>query len=197
MKRRKNKLKFCQSCQRYTVVNKDRLCERCVKSPRRQQNSPLETIKRLIRKIAWGADRVSKDRNENWRSRVYQPFEEDGSITSEEWLALRDSVLRRDHFKCKRCNQRYKRNKLNAHHIIPRSEGGANDKSNLITLCIPCHDIVEIRGFRTKAAIIGSYDAPKGQHESEEEKEPERVLKDRPSDWRTWVYGGSRKPAKK
>lgn len=52
------------------------------------------------------------------------------------WLELRSQVLLRDNFRCRECNY-YKH--LEVHHIIPKSKGGTDEPSNLITLCQRCH----------------------------------------------------------
>jgi 5-methylcytosine-specific restriction endonuclease McrA len=55
-----------------------------------------------------------------------------------EYKKWRKDVLKRDNYTCKECGSKQK---LNAHHIIPRRE----DKNNIcdinfgITLCEPCH----------------------------------------------------------
>jgi len=62
-------------------------------------------------------------------------------------------VLHRDNYQCQKC--RTKKGKLHVHHIIFKSNGGTDTPSNLITLCIDCHDKLhkgefEIRGVRSK-----------------------------------------------
>lgn len=60
-------------------------------------------------------------------------------------------ILYRDNFTCQDCGEfhAFKNEfgifvpiddgKLNVHHIVPVSEGGGDEPSNLITLCIDCH----------------------------------------------------------
>lgn len=48
-------------------------------------------------------------------------------------------VLNRDNYICQCCKGRHKDSKLEAHHIVFRSQGGSNEESNLITLCHTCH----------------------------------------------------------
>ena len=43
----------------------------------------------------------------------------------------------RDNWHCRSCNNM---NNLTCHHIIFRSQGGANDLNNVLTLCNSCHD---------------------------------------------------------
>ncbi len=58
--------------------------------------------------------------------------------------SVRREVLSRDNHTCqgKGCSsKRY----LEVHHKVPRSAGGSNDESNLITLCSACHSFVHNR----------------------------------------------------
>ncbi len=52
---------------------------------------------------------------------------------------LRAEVFKRDNYTCKRCKKRYPPEKLQVHHIIPKSLGGTDALENLETLCIECH----------------------------------------------------------
>ena len=90
------------------------------------------------------------------------------------WLRIRKRVIKRDRYQCQRCKRFYLEDNLllTVHHIVPRSEGGGNKLSNLITLCFTCHDHVELEGFEP------------------DNSRPTATRKD----WRKWVYGGYRKP---
>ena len=48
-------------------------------------------------------------------------------------------ILTRDNYTCQHCKGKKKDSKLEVHHIIFRSDGGSDDKDNLITLCSSCH----------------------------------------------------------
>ena len=52
---------------------------------------------------------------------------------------LRKKVYRRDGFRCALCDD--SRN-LQIHHVVHRSQGGADVEHNLITLCWKCHAVV-------------------------------------------------------
>lgn len=60
--------------------------------------------------------------------------------------AVKRDVLRRDGYKCTKCNWSHKEwnrsdpRHLELHHVKPHAEGGENSKENLITLCTVCHD---------------------------------------------------------
>lgn len=48
-------------------------------------------------------------------------------------------VLNRDNYTCQCCKGKHKDSKLEAHHIVFRSNGGSDEQDNLITLCHTCH----------------------------------------------------------
>lgn len=85
---------------------------------------------------------------------------------------------------------------LTVHHIIPRSEGGKENKTNLITLCTRCHDIVEVAHCRSLMDIDNTLEEDEAaraiettaiQVQDRDETFP------RP-EWHKWVYGGQRRP---
>jgi ATP-dependent DNA helicase RecQ len=51
----------------------------------------------------------------------------------------RDIVLQRDEYRCRECGVACRREDADVHHLIPRSLGGSDDPSNLVTLCDGCH----------------------------------------------------------
>ncbi len=55
------------------------------------------------------------------------------------WAATRQMVLARDEFQCRDCSDPFDRDELDVHHLVPRSVGGTDEPSNLITLCDGCH----------------------------------------------------------
>jgi ATP-dependent DNA helicase RecQ len=56
-----------------------------------------------------------------------------------DWRKIRESILRRDKFKCVECGKPCNRDEADIHHVLPRSAGGSDEPSNLITLCDGCH----------------------------------------------------------
>lgn len=48
-------------------------------------------------------------------------------------------VLYRDNYTCQKCHTNKPNTKLQVHHIVPRSNGGNDHHSNLVTLCEKCH----------------------------------------------------------
>lgn len=65
-----------------------------------------------------------------------------GYGTPEEWSQMRKLVLARDRCLCRKCGTALKGKPWNCHHIVPLSRGGKTHPSNLIALCIPCHEKV-------------------------------------------------------
>jgi hypothetical protein len=61
-------------------------------------------------------------------------------ITPPYWNELRIYVFRRDDWKCSRCDEIYPAEKLNAHHITPKENGGVDSAKNLRSMCIYCHE---------------------------------------------------------
>jgi hypothetical protein len=52
----------------------------------------------------------------------------------------RDAILCRDNYTCQSCGKYKNQQDLEVHHVIPRSEGGKDAPTNLVTLCKHCHD---------------------------------------------------------
>jgi hypothetical protein len=75
------------------------------------------------------------------------------------WRSTRARTLQRDRYRCQRCNVRKPAVELDAHHVLPRAEGGRDTLWNLIALCEPCHDFVEVQDppLRNRAQIVGSW----------------------------------------
>ena len=128
----------------------------------------------------------------DWHKKVYKKKVK--KHNQDEWQKLKASCLKRDRYTCQRCEKVNAQGRgLTAHHIIPRSEDGADEIHNLITLCDPCHDFVEINNLRSHADIIGSYEEIDTTHLIGHTKElsDEGYHFVRPS-WHKFVYGGHR-----
>jgi len=55
------------------------------------------------------------------------------------WSEVRSIVLARDDNRCVACGEECRRGEADVHHLIPRSLGGTDEPSNLVTLCDGCH----------------------------------------------------------
>lgn len=81
----------------------------------------------------------------------------------EGWEELRQQTLRRDGYACTRCGADDRT--LQAHHIVPRAQGGPDDLENLLTLCRPCHGVIHqsnssFDDVRDEAPLFPDPDAP-------------------------------------
>jgi len=61
------------------------------------------------------------------------------SAVSADWVSIREAVLRRDNYKCRECGKWCRSGEADVHHLLPRSAGGPDEPSNLVTLCDGCH----------------------------------------------------------
>lgn len=59
--------------------------------------------------------------------------------SSPNWSKIRAGVLARDKYSCVECGARCGNADADVHHLLPRSAGGADEPSNLVTLCDGCH----------------------------------------------------------
>jgi len=124
-----------------------------------------------------------------WHEDVYAKSKKEEP--PDNWSELRDITIRRYHYICYRCDIRKKKCDLQLHHIKPRDKGGSDDISNLIPLCVKCHDIVEIEELHTKADIIGSYESYITTTEMKNKSCSDESF-DRP-EWHKYVYGGQKR----
>ncbi|EMA31432.1 HNH endonuclease [Halobiforma nitratireducens] len=81
----------------------------------------------------------------------------------EGWEQLRQETLRRDGYACTRCGADDRT--LQAHHVVPRSQGGPDDLENLLTLCRPCHGVIHqsnssFDDVRDEASLFPDPEAP-------------------------------------
>jgi 5-methylcytosine-specific restriction endonuclease McrA len=53
------------------------------------------------------------------------------------------NILERDGWKCQHCGRR---DQLQIHHMIRRSQSGADCEGNLIILCCACHRSLHLKG---------------------------------------------------
>ncbi len=61
----------------------------------------------------------------------------------DDWGEARRAVYRRDKWRCRLCGVHCQRKTIQCHHIIPYKQGGTNEMSNLVTLCVYCHPKAE------------------------------------------------------
>jgi 5-methylcytosine-specific restriction protein A len=57
------------------------------------------------------------------------------------WRRLRESILQRDQHLCLPCKAKGRYTQADeVDHVVPEAEGGTDDRSNLQSICKPCHD---------------------------------------------------------
>lgn len=69
----------------------------------------------------------------------HTPQNNDGSVLHSR-KNYRREILHRDELVCQVCGKKRQSKSLEVHHIIPRSKGGCDDPTNLVSLCKYCHD---------------------------------------------------------
>ena len=65
---------------------------------------------------------------------------------------VRKAVMKRDRGRCRFCGVDAG---LHLHHVVYRSQGGQHEESNLITLCLRCHDTVHSDKKRWMPLLLG------------------------------------------
>lgn len=91
-----------------------------------------ERIERINKEIETKKDEIEKlEQRRILTEEVENPYKKHRLKES-----TRIAVLKRDHYKCRNCGSELY---LEVHHIVYRSNGGSDSKSNLITLCDVCH----------------------------------------------------------
>jgi ATP-dependent DNA helicase RecQ len=58
---------------------------------------------------------------------------------SPDWVTVRETILNRDNYRCVECGIPCTHSEADIHHLLPRSVGGSDEPSNLVTLCDGCH----------------------------------------------------------
>lgn len=69
-------------------------------------------------------------------SRIHRIQRSYQRVSNFRWTELRNRALERDGFRCVKCSIP---GRLEVDHIVPKSNGGSDDLSNLQTLCRSCH----------------------------------------------------------
>lgn len=87
------------------------------------------------------------------------------SRSEQSWRELRERVLKRDGNECQFCGKTNEKHLeetdrgLDAHHIIPKSDGGEDTLQNLVALCRSCHRTMESLHGRAMKEIVDDEDA--------------------------------------
>lgn len=122
------------------------------------ENSKIEELKKLARKLTYDVicrrcgeltnnrshycDECYKIKMCHWdRYQEKQGTQKERGYSTA-WRKLRKLVLSRDNYLCQECLKHGKVTPASeVDHILPKSEGGTDDKENLQSLCHDCHRI--------------------------------------------------------
>jgi 5-methylcytosine-specific restriction endonuclease McrA len=85
-----------------------------------------------VRRMARRWRRMRLDRSKREQRKIVEPTERRG-------LSLRFAILERDAFACRYCGRKPPEVELEVDHLVPRSAGGTDDPSNLVTACFDCN----------------------------------------------------------
>jgi 5-methylcytosine-specific restriction endonuclease McrA len=70
---------------------------------------------------------------------VARPNAHQRGYCSQGWKAARREVLLRDNYQCQMCGAVVHGKRAHVDHIVPKSQGGSDEVSNLRCLCVSCH----------------------------------------------------------
>jgi 5-methylcytosine-specific restriction endonuclease McrA len=70
---------------------------------------------------------------------------------------LREAIKQRDEFTCRLCLNELGSYNLQVHHIVPVSNGGNDDLSNLVLLCYDCHTELHKQGWELYVSKLNKY----------------------------------------
>jgi 5-methylcytosine-specific restriction endonuclease McrA len=72
-------------------------------------------------------------------------------------IEIKKEIILRDKNTCKLCYETCADNKAQVHHIIPVSNGGLDERKNLVLLCSDCHTLVHQSGWEKYQAHLNNY----------------------------------------
>ena len=77
-------------------------------------------------------------------------------------------ILRRDGYRCRYCGSM---KGLTIHHLTKRSQLGGDTPGNTLTLCVPCHDLVEANQLKIEVIdVVVKFHERKEAKDEEAEK---------------------------
>lgn len=101
----------------------------------------------------------------------------------------RHNIYARDHRRCQYCNQRVARDRFTYDHVVPRSQGGRTEWTNVVVACVPCN---QRKAGRTPAQA--------SMHLAQEPVKPKKLQdvglelafeEGMPESWRAWLRDAS------
>ena len=89
-----------------------------------------------------------------------------------------DAIIKRDNSTCQHCG--VVTWELYVHHVIPRSQGGSNDASNLIALCKKCHHDMHLHNpSRKKKSVEDKYKTVAVTYRPDQEEKVKKLQSER------------------
>ena len=119
-----------------------KICEKCGKEYQENKHTPYQ-------KFCSKGCQPKREYNQKWRSKYHTRLLKD-EARKRDMLRIgtrREVILKRDEYKCRMCGSK---ENLLIHHKDGqgrRSKKKNNKKSNLLTLCFPCHATVHKLGL--------------------------------------------------
>lgn len=99
------------------------------------------------------AECVSDQQQRNFSQDATRPARKPSKPRKEDIpVSVRKAVMKRDRGRCRFCGTD---TGLQLHHVVYRSQGGQHEESNLITLCLRCHDTVHSDKKRWMPLLLG------------------------------------------
>jgi len=95
-----------------------------------------------------------KDKYRNINSPYHKANNYINSAYPSDWLLRRCRVLQREHSTCQYCGR--EGSNMHVHHMIPISEGGGHNLTNLACACPKCHSI--LHPHNTKLSLLHEID---------------------------------------
>jgi hypothetical protein len=102
----------------------------------------FEKLESVIDRAGGGKFCTRECRDTHWKGEITPNWQDGGGVykRGSNWQSIRRRILKRDDYTCQQCGAN---ENLHVHHKTPfrmfDDDGVANDESNLVTLCAPCH----------------------------------------------------------
>jgi HNH endonuclease len=82
---------------------------------------------------------------------------------SPDWVTVRETILKRDNYRCVECGIPCTHSEADIHHLLPRSVGGSDEPSNLVSYVTDAtlltqrdHVQVTLKAFEFGGSRVGS-----------------------------------------
>lgn len=101
----------------------------------------------------------------------------------------RHNIYTRDHRRCQYCGQRCTRDRFTYDHVVPRSQGGRTEWTNVVVACVPCN---QRKAGRTPAQARMHLSQAPVKPKKLPDAGPELYYQPgMPESWKTWLRDAS------